>query len=351
MSKRKFIAAMALTGFSVLSSDIQAEDTSIDDNISGTLTLHNFEERVSSGDIKFKPLSEMNLTVAWDKLSAEFTGDFETDDPLGYDEVRLERARLTYAPDDQTSLTAGYLGEHRFFEGLFGSAGGRPDVTLGETLYALRIDNPELVGLIATKDFNFQNGTDLSLEGSVFGVTDQNNNPSSLAEDRANSENLSFAAKARITDNALSYGLEGGTTRHGVLGNADEHYIGLFAQHKIPLNENGNVVLTSTGEVLNFENFNNQDDENSTLGVAYTNIQWTPKEIKNLTLWSQIGAVVDSQDPDKLVGEIGARYDFVNDGKLRASGFVAADLERTLGSDENTEYGTQVGVTMKYEFE
>lgn len=337
--------ALALIfGLSSTSVYASEEESCTPDNISGRITLNNFSETI--GNANFKPLQETDLYFSCgDRLSANITGDFTSSDDLDYSGSRREQLSLSYKAGDLHSpliVTGGYLGEQRYFEAIFASPGKRPDVEFEETLYASRIDNPELIGVSLQKTFSLQNDWKLHLNGSSYAVLEQNKTPSGLAEDRANSTTPSYHGKMKLTHDKVSLGAEAGKTENGVLGNSPEEFVGFFAQYKTKLANN--VLFTNTAETLHFNNFNNQSGAKKRLTVASSNIEWQPKT--NIALWGQLGINSDSLlEENQTFIEVGGRYDYEISSSTKLSAFVAADKE--LNSEIK---GTQIGMRLEHGF-
>lgn len=357
MSQKTMVAAALSSAMTIAHSFAIAQQTPQEnacssDSLSGKIVLHNFKEQTQSGAKEFKPLSETALSIqCGDRWIAEFDGDFMVPETFGYEDIRREKASITYKAGDLSapiSFTAGYLGEIRKLEGMFGAAGRRPDVGLGENLIAYKIDNPSLLGLIVKKSIPVQDGI-LSLESAIFGVADQEKNPLSLPEDRANSTTPSYYGKAKIVQGGLSYGIEGGRVQHGVMGNTPEDYVGIFGKYTKNL---GNTVKwTSTAETLRFENFKNQDGVTRSTSVAYSNLEWTPEALQNLSLWGQIGGRFSPDEVDQGFTEIGARLDMIKTNQTLLSAIFAMDRGKPLEDDNRkSEWGQQVGVTLEHSF-
>ena len=351
MSEENTMAGAVLSDIFAVSSSM-APAPEEESKITGHVTLNNFWEKVGDGNA-YKPLNEVVYSLSCgERLGFQASGDFENNGAFDYGGMRREQLFATYKVGDISSplsITGGYLGEHRKFEGLSANSAGQPFVGFEQTLFAKRIDNPDLFGVILNKDFSLGDQWKLAAKGSAFGVFEQNDNPANLPEDRANSTTPSWHAKAKFSHDKLSFGAEGGRTENGVIGEEPETYIGAFAQHNTPLTDTLN--WKNTAETIYFDNLDNKGDVTGYFNTASSNLEWQPSNLKDVTLWGHVGSNFGSAlEEDELFAGVGGRWDMYKKDDLTVSAFAAADVEKELGGDKNCEIGRQVGMRVSYGF-
>jgi hypothetical protein len=353
LGNTKYLTGIACLVFSSLvasQANAGGSDCTVD-NISGEISFNFIQETLKSGDLNLNPTNELATKIqCGNHWSINSSLDFNSAEAFQFNGGRMESLNLTYQSDNNWGITAGLLGELRLPEVFMGAPGGRPDIAARQSLYAERIDNNHLVGVVVQKEFNLQNNWSFNLDVSTFRATTPKRNISKH-EDRGNTKDFSYTLKGsferKSNGGSISFGAETGRIQHGYLGTANENYVGVFGRFNTHLTDN--LLWTNSVEQLYFENYFNEMGKDRRLTVAFSDLQWKPNLNNRLTLWGQVGFNNDNIKNDAAFVEFGSRYDLIRSERGELSFIAALDLEKNIDT-RKLDWGSQIGLKANIRF-